>query len=134
MFSESCVKKLEKLHPDLTKVIIRASEMLKDYTIIITETDRSKERQAELFKKKATKTLRSRHISENNACKLSCAVDIAVKVDGKITWEWSLYEDFSKYVKKAAEELRVEVEWGGDWKSFKDGPHYQLPKSLYPEV
>jgi len=26
----------------------------------------------------------------------------------------------------------VSVEWGGDWKSFKDGPHYQLPWAKYP--
>jgi peptidoglycan L-alanyl-D-glutamate endopeptidase CwlK len=26
----------------------------------------------------------------------------------------------------AAEELGIEVEWGGDWKRFPDGPHWQL--------
>ena len=24
------------------------------------------------------------------------------------------------------------VEWGGDWKTLKDGPHFQLPHGAYP--
>jgi len=28
--------------------------------------------------------------------------------------------------------LRIPIEWGGDWKSFPDGPHYQLPRKEYP--
>ncbi|MBB8438449.1 M15 family metallopeptidase, partial [Escherichia coli] len=23
-------------------------------------------------------------------------------------------------------------EWGGDWKTLKDGPHFQLPHGVYP--
>ncbi|WP_205671764.1 M15 family metallopeptidase [Acinetobacter bereziniae] len=30
-------------------------------------------------------------------------------------------------MKQAAKELGIEIEWGGDWKKFKDGPHWQLP-------
>jgi peptidoglycan L-alanyl-D-glutamate endopeptidase CwlK len=36
-------------------------------------------------------------------------------------------------VKTAAVEIGVEIEWGGDWTKFKDGPHWQLPWSSYPE-
>ena len=36
-------------------------------------------------------------------------------------------------VKKAAEDVGVSIEWGGDWSKFKDGPHYQLPWSKYPK-
>jgi peptidoglycan L-alanyl-D-glutamate endopeptidase CwlK len=36
-------------------------------------------------------------------------------------------------VKRAAQEVGVPVEWGGDWKSFKDGPHWQLPFKEYPK-
>jgi peptidoglycan L-alanyl-D-glutamate endopeptidase CwlK len=28
---------------------------------------------------------------------------------------------------------KVPIEWGGDWKSFKDGPHWQLPFRSYPK-
>jgi peptidoglycan L-alanyl-D-glutamate endopeptidase CwlK len=33
-------------------------------------------------------------------------------------------------MKQAAYELNIKIEWGGDWKSFKDGPHFQLPKGF----
>ena len=26
----------------------------------------------------------------------------------------------------------VRIEWGGDWHTFKDGPHFQLPIVQYP--
>ncbi|HCB7677349.1 TPA: M15 family metallopeptidase, partial [Escherichia coli] len=26
----------------------------------------------------------------------------------------------------------IPVEWGGDWKTLKDGPHFQLPHGAYP--
>ena len=29
-------------------------------------------------------------------------------------------------MKQAAKELGVNIVWGGDWKSFKDGPHFQI--------
>ncbi|EOW5622221.1 M15 family metallopeptidase, partial [Escherichia coli O2,50:H32] len=28
--------------------------------------------------------------------------------------------------KQAAAELGTAIEWGGDWTSLKDGPHFQL--------
>ena len=32
----------------------------------------------------------------------------------------------------AAANLGTPIEWGGDWVSFKDGPHWQLPHAEYP--
>ncbi|MBL4785095.1 MAG: peptidoglycan-binding protein [Cohaesibacteraceae bacterium] len=37
-------------------------------------------------------------------------------------------------MKKAAEELGVAIEWGGDWKTFRDGPHFQLSREMYPSI
>ncbi|HAW1163117.1 TPA: M15 family metallopeptidase, partial [Escherichia coli] len=28
----------------------------------------------------------------------------------------------------AGEELGTAIEWGGDWKTLKDGPHFQLKR------
>ncbi|HGC5233070.1 TPA: M15 family metallopeptidase, partial [Escherichia coli] len=28
----------------------------------------------------------------------------------------------------AAAELGIAIEWGGDWASLKDGPHFQLKR------
>jgi peptidoglycan L-alanyl-D-glutamate endopeptidase CwlK len=34
-------------------------------------------------------------------------------------------------MKLAAEQLDIPLEWGGDWISFQDGPHFQLPRKQY---
>jgi peptidoglycan L-alanyl-D-glutamate endopeptidase CwlK len=34
-------------------------------------------------------------------------------------------------MKQAAMDLGVQIEWGGDWTSFKDGPHFQLSPQVY---
>jgi peptidoglycan L-alanyl-D-glutamate endopeptidase CwlK len=45
-----------------------------------------------------------------------------VYYEGKNAKEDKAYVDLAKLVKAAV----PGVEWGGDWKSFKDKPHYQL--------
>ncbi len=111
-------------HPDLRKVMDRAIQITPiDFRVI--ETIRTVERQRELVRKGASKTMNSRHLTGH-------AVDIVPIVDGKVSWAWPHYYPLAKAVKQAAKELGVPIEWGGDWKSFKDGPHWQLPFSKYP--
>jgi len=43
-----------------------------------------------------------------------------------------LYEQIALAMKAAAAELRMPLEWGGDWTTLRDGPHYQLPWGNYP--
>lgn len=113
------------VHPDLVKVIKRAIEISAvDFTVI--EGLRSKARQAELYKQGATTTMRSRHLTGH-------AVDIVPYVGGSIRWDWPLFTPIETAMKQAAQELGVPLEWGGDWKSFKDGPHWQLPFKSHPE-
>lgn len=122
-------RNLRGVHPDLVKVARRAAEITKvDFTV--TCGRRTLEEQRVLFAKGATRTLRSRHIPGRNG--LSHAIDLAAKIDGKIRWDWPLYAKLAAAMKQAAKELKVPLEWGGDWKSFKDGPHYQLPWSTHP--
>lgn len=122
--SERDVTRLLGLHPDLVKVVHRAAE-LTTVDFIITEGKRTLSRQRELFKAKATQTMDSRHLTGH-------AVDIAAKVAGQVRWDWPLYYQLAEAFKEAAEELQVALEWGGDWSTFKDGPHYQLSWKRYP--
>ena len=69
-------------------------------------------------------TMNSRHLTGH-------AVDIAPYVKGGISWDWKYYYAMADAMKQAAEELGVALEWGGDWRSFKDGPHFQLSWSKY---
>lgn len=116
---------LEGVHPDLIKVVIRAIELTQvDFTVI--EGLRTKERQAQLLKEKKTTTMNSRHLTGH-------AVDIAAWVDNTISWDWKHYYIIEKAMKQAASELNIPIEWGGDWKTFKDAPHWQLPFNKYPK-
>lgn len=124
---------LSKVHPDLVRVIRRAA---KDWPyaskgFIVTCGLRTLAEQKKLVAAGASKTLKSRHLAgQTNG--LSHAVDLAVTIDGKARWDWPLYADLARQIKTAAANENVPVEWGGDWKSFKDGPHFQLPWAKYP--
>jgi hypothetical protein len=122
-------QKLVEVHPALAAVIRKAAQ---DGAVRfrILEGARSLDRQRRLLKQKATTTLKSRHIPGQDGW--AKAVDLVVLVDGKVTWEWSHYAALSVQMKSAAKSLGVAVEWGGDWKSFKDGPHFQLSAKIYP--
>lgn len=115
---------LTGVHPDLVKIAYKALELSPvDFTV--TEGIRSKKRQQELFDAKLSRTLDSRHITGH-------AIDVAALVGGKVTWNWAEYELIAQAFKQAARELDLDVEWGGDWTSFRDGPHFQLPHKTHP--
>jgi len=115
-------KNLAGVHPDLVKVVRKACETT---SFVVTEGLRTAERQAQLLKAGATQTLKSRHLTGH-------AVDLAALVGTEIRWDWPLYAQLAKVVKEAAQQLKIPLEWGGDWKTFKDGPHFQLPWKEYP--
>lgn len=124
MFSVRSEKNLIGVHPDLVKVVRRAEEIT-SVPFIVTEGLRTAERQAELVKAGASKTLQSRHLTGH-------AIDLAALVGSEVRWDWPLYSKLATAMKQAATEVGVPIEWGGDWKSFKDGPHFQLPVKSYP--
>lgn len=112
--------RLHGVHPDLVRVVEAAIQRSPiDFTVL--EGLRSKERQKQLVAKGASKTMNSYHLTGH-------AVDIAPLVDGKVTWDWTYYHQLAPVIKQVAQELGVKVTWGGDWTSFKDGPHWQLPR------
>lgn len=131
-FSASSKSKLKGVHPDLVRVVNRCARDWKDkqFTFGITCGVRTLEEQKVLVKKGASKTLKSRHIPAKNG--YSHAVDVVAFIDGKVRWDWPLYDKISKAMKAAAKAEKVPIEWGGDWVSFRDGPHYQLPWKSYP--
>ncbi len=88
------------------------------------------ERQLQLIARGASKTTNSRHLPGEDG--LARAVDIAPMDNGTVSWHWPLYNKLAVIVKRAAALENITVEWGGDWKTFRDGPHWQLPHNLYP--
>lgn len=118
------LKRLEGVHPDLVNVVTLAAEYSPN-VFIVTEGLRSLERQKQLVAAGASQTLRSRHLTGH-------AVDLAVKVGKEVRWDWPLYNALAVVMKDCADQLDTPIEWGGDWKSLVDGPHYQLPWKEYP--
>lgn len=117
--------RLEGVHPDLVNVVhlaIATTEV--DFAVI--EGVRSLDRQHQLYNEGKSKTLNSRHLTGH-------AVDLMAWVNGGGSWDWEYYHKIADAMKAAAKELDVDLEWGGDWKSFKDGPHFQLSWKEYPK-
>lgn len=127
--SQKSLTKLDGAHPDLARVIKRAAVLSSiDFTVL--EVLRTVARQKELVAKGASKTMKSRHLP--GADGKSRAVDIAPLDGGQVSWAWPLYHKLAPIIKQAAKDEGVAIEWGGDWKSFRDGPHWQLPWKDYP--
>ena len=127
VLNTASVARLRGVHPDLVRVVRRcaADWADPDTGFIVTCGLRTVEEQRLLYEKGATRTMKSRHLTGH-------AVDLAATVQGQVRWDWPLYSKLSKAMKAAAKTEKVPIEWGGDWVSFKDGPHYQLPISKYP--
>jgi peptidoglycan L-alanyl-D-glutamate endopeptidase CwlK len=122
--------RLEGVHRDLVRVVERARQAV---PFIVTEGVRNRERQARLVAIGASRTMNSRHLTGH-------AVDLAYWLDdgdtaveqGEIRWDWPLYEQIGAAMKAAAKDLGVPIVWGGDWASFRDGPHFELDRTAYP--
>lgn len=118
------MRRLDSVHSDLVRVVIRAAE-ISPITFQITEGLRSLARQKALKVRGASRTLRSRHLTGH-------AVDVVAYVGKTISWSFPLYLRIAEAFKRAAAELDIAIQWGGDWKTLRDGPHFQLPWRIYP--
>lgn len=80
---------------------------------VLTCTLRTLEEQKILVKQKKSKTMNSKHLTGE-------AFDIMVIKNGKPTWV------FTDYLPYGAIGRDVGLKWGGDWKRFKDGCHFEI--------
>ena len=118
------LKSMDGVNPDLVRVVKRAITLTPvDFTVL--EGRRTLARQKQLVAAGASKTMNSRHLTGH-------AVDLGAYVAGSVRWDWPLYHRIAEAVKEAARIERIPIEWGGDWRTFKDGPHWQLPWKEYP--
>ena len=126
-YSQRSLSSLNGIHPDLRRVIDHALQSSPlDFAVI--EGLRTKARQEKLVASGASKTMNSRHLTGH-------AVDL-LPIDpttGKGEFAWPLYDKLGPAVKAAAKKEGVPLIWGGDWTSFKDGPHFELDWRVYGE-
>lgn len=123
-------KRLQGVHPDLVWVVKAARQHT---PFIVLEGLRTPERQAKLVQIGASRTMNSRHLTGH-------AVDLGYWLDdgdgrvgnGEVRWDWALYHQQAAAMKAVAAQLGVKIIWGGDWKTFPDGPHFELDRKVYP--
>jgi peptidoglycan LD-endopeptidase CwlK len=116
--------RLVGVHPALIAVV-EAAITRTAVDFMITEGLRSAERQAALVKAGASRTTRSRHLTGH-------AVDVGALVEGQVRWDWPLYGRIAEAFKAAARDLKTPLIWGGDWKTLRDGPHFELDRKAFP--
>ena len=124
--SKRSLARLKGVHPDLVTIVERAIEIT-EVDFGVSEGLRTPARQRKLVASGASTTMRSRHLTGH-------AVDLVAYVGPRIAWDWPLYYKIADAMKRASTNYfpAIPIEWGGDWKSFKDGPHFQLPWKKYP--
>ncbi|AGN83696.1 M15 family metallopeptidase [Enterobacter sp. R4-368] len=123
-FSQRSDSNLRGVHPDLAR-LARAALQLSPVDFGVTEGLRTLERQKQLVASGASQTMKSRHITGH-------AIDVFAYPTNGGSWEWKYYETIAAAFKQASEAMGIPVEWGGDWQTLKDGPHFQLPHASYP--
>lgn len=116
-------KNLVGVHPKLVAVVRRAADV-SGIDFMVIEGLRTVERQKQLVAKGASKTMNSKHITGH-------AVDIVPLIDGEIRWDWPIFYKLGPIIKQAAKDMGVNIVWGGDWVTFKDGPHWEIDPAAY---
>lgn len=118
---------MEGIHPDLRRVLDEAL-VVSPIDFIVIEGLRTEERQRELVRQGASRTMNSRHLTGH-------AVDILPidPADGRGKFDWKLYPPLATAMKRSADRLGISITWGGDWTTFRDGPHFELSWHEYPK-
>ena len=138
-------EKLEGVDERMASVVRYAISVTKqDFSVICGM--RTLKEQERLFKKGASKTMKSKHLDGD-------AVDLMAWVDGD-RWELKLYDEIADAMAEAARAIDVPVKWGAAWsvgdirswdgtmedamnayvdlrrsqnkRPFIDGPHFEL--------
>lgn len=136
--SQRSLNNLEGVHPDLVKVM---TEAIKNSPVDFTITDgkRTVAQQQALYAKGRTTSgskvtnadgikVKSNHQAKSDG--YGYAVDLYAYYGGKVQVndDKTIINQIAPHIKKVAKDMNINIEWGGDWKSFKDYPHFELKK------
>jgi peptidoglycan LD-endopeptidase CwlK len=92
---------------------------------------RTTQRQAEMYAQGRTvagkKITNADGVNKKSYHQSGKAFDIYAFVDGKASWEHKYYEPIARHLQKVAKEkFGIVLEWGGDFRTFSDMPHFQI--------
>lgn len=126
-FGAKSLKKLNTCHPDIIKVMNEAIKHM-DFTVLYGT--RTVAEQQALYAQGRTKpgAIVTNKDGVNKKSKHnylpSLAIDIA---PWPIDWnDIERFKELSEVVKKAAKDMGVAIQWGGDWETLKDWPHWEI--------
>ena len=132
-FSQTSFNRLKGVHPDLIKVVHLALSM-SDVDFGVTDGLRDMKKQEEYIKKGTSKTKNGRHLT-GHAVDLTPYDERGQAITGKLGNDpknWHYFASVARAMKKAALELKIAIEWGGDWQDPIDGYHFELTWHAYP--
>jgi len=105
--SRRSLDRLEGIDEGLQAVVKMAITMTKtDFGVV--QGMRTIEQQKELVAKGASQTMKSKHLEGK-------AFDIMAYINGRASWELSVYDDLADAIKEAATQLGVPICWGAAW-------------------
>lgn len=117
------------VHPALIAVV-RAVDAAMPGSFMVIDGLRTKDEEAANVAHRVSTTMHSRHLPNKDG--FACAIDFAALSGGHIVWDAAFYTPIAAAFKTHGAALKTPVEWGGDWHSFKDLGHVQLPWAIYP--
>lgn len=115
-------ERLMGVHSKLIEVVIEAYR-LSPLPLVVIEGVRSEERQREYVRTGASRTMDSRHLTGH-------AVDLGVRDGNQVSWHWPLYFRLAIVMRQAAENVGVELRWGGVWDRLMS----QYTRTVHDEV
>jgi peptidoglycan L-alanyl-D-glutamate endopeptidase CwlK len=105
--SRRSLDRLEGIDDGLQAVVKMAITLSKtDFGVV--QGMRTIEQQKELVAKGASQTMKSKHLEGK-------AFDIMAYINGRASWELSVYDDLADAIKEAAIQLNVPICWGAAW-------------------
>lgn len=119
-FSKASLRELATCDERLQRI---CHEAIKHFDFMVIQGHRGQKEQDEAFKAGTSKLPwpKSRHNSEP-----STAVDLA---PCPLNWkDLPSFHRLAGVIMTVAAMEGIELTWGGDWKSFKDLPHFELKK------
>ena len=126
-FSQRSLDNLKNADKRLVDI---CNELIKTTDFAVIESYRSVERQQELFKKGFSKIDGIKKKGKHNYFP-SLAIDIIPYKKGHNPFDGSkesglMFDELAKQFKEVAKKLNIKIQWGGDWISFSDKPHFEL--------
>ncbi len=123
VFGDRSKLNLKDVHPDLILVAQRCLQK-SEIDFMVIDGMRTEEEQRQNIANGVSWTLRSRHLTGK-------AIDFVALVDNKVSYKLEYYVKITAACKQAANELKIPIVAGIDWKQV-DAGHIELDKRVYP--